>query len=183
MWQPNGYLIINLKAWIQIAHAVRQNIAIFIVGPAVIVDFKTLKPFSCQLSILTQISSSCVSSTRVYFDQEWSKKKEKPRWFRLRSNKYFHVNRDYCQHQFQDFEALYSPILAQISSSFGGSTRMYFDQRWNKKKASGPKADPILNNFDYSLHPGKIFGLCTTPLPQIFEQKTIAWLLVEKQIY
>ena len=85
--------------------------------------------------------------------------------------------------QFQDFEALYSPILAQISSSFGGSTRMYFDQRWNKKKASGPKADPILNNFDYSLHPGKIFGLCTTPLPQIFEQKTIAWLLVEKQIY
>ena len=40
-----------------------------------IVDFETLKPFSFQVSILKRISSSFLTSFRVYFDQGWGEKK------------------------------------------------------------------------------------------------------------
>ena len=46
-------------------------------GTVFIIDFKTLKPFSFQLSILTHISSSLPRFTRVHFDKGWSEEKKK----------------------------------------------------------------------------------------------------------
>lgn len=71
MWQPNRYAKINLKITFKFVHTARQNISISSVGTVVIVDFKTLKPV-----VFSSVFCSFARSAKVYFAQEWGKKKE-----------------------------------------------------------------------------------------------------------
>lgn len=54
-----------------------QNISISIIGTIVIVDFRTLRPFSLWIDTLLEISPSFVRSIKVHSDQEWRERKGK----------------------------------------------------------------------------------------------------------
>ena len=75
----NRYVKINLKKRIIIAHAARPNVYISVLALLSLSILRLTENVSFLFSILHVFSSSA-RSTKVYFDQKWSKKEEKPLW-------------------------------------------------------------------------------------------------------
>ena len=69
-WQLKGCAKNQLEDFFNLntyAFEAQQNVSMSVVGTVVIVDFKTLKPFYFQFSIVLDVYSSFVRSTNVSF--------------------------------------------------------------------------------------------------------------------
>ena len=134
----NRYVKINLKK--RIAHAARPNVYISVLALLSLCDFKTLtETVSFQFSILLHVSSSSARSTKVYFDQKWSKKEEKPPWWFQRTVQQdisISIVRTFNVVEFKNLKpfSFQLSIPTYISLFVQDVERIHFDQRWSEKK-------------------------------------------------